>query len=88
MGGIVVPGQPHHVVQRRSNRQDVLFVDDQPHPSPIYMLRARDVPGDGGVSGWSRERVGPIWPTVPIGSIAPQLFPAPDEFGKPRDSGR
>ena len=25
---IVIPGQPHHVVQRGNNRQDVFFVDD------------------------------------------------------------
>ncbi len=24
---IVIPGQPHHVVQRGNNRQDVFFVD-------------------------------------------------------------
>ena len=28
MAGIVIPGQPHHVVQRGHNRQDVFFVDD------------------------------------------------------------
>ena len=25
---IVIPGQPHHVVQRGDDRQDVFFVDD------------------------------------------------------------
>ena len=28
VAGIVIPGQPHHVVQRGNNRQDVFFVDD------------------------------------------------------------
>ncbi len=28
MARIVIPGQPHHVVQRGNNRQDVFFVDD------------------------------------------------------------
>jgi len=28
MAGIVIPGQPHNVVQRGKNRQDVFFVDD------------------------------------------------------------
>ena len=51
------------------------------------VLRAREVPRDCGVIGWSRATVGPIWPTVPIGSIASQLFPVPDDFGKPRDGG-
>jgi hypothetical protein len=51
------------------------------------VLRAREVPRDCGVIGWSRATVGPIWPTVPIWSIASQLFPVPEDFGKSRDGG-
>lgn len=42
---IVVPGWPHHVVQRGNNRQDVFFVDDDRQWKPgrwRNALQARD----------------------------------------------
>jgi len=41
MARIVIPGQPHHVVQRGHNRQDVFFIDDD-RRTYLEFLREHD----------------------------------------------
>ncbi len=44
MAGIIIPGQPHHVVQRGNNRQVVFFVDDDRRAYVEFLRKHRRMP--------------------------------------------